>query len=324
MTIDQALRANRWPTAATLARELEVTLRTIRRDVAYLRYQLRAPIQFDPVRNGYHYTEPTYRLPFLQLTQGELVALYLAERLLRQLEGTPFESDLRQAIAKLATMLPDGVTVRLDTMADFLAVLPASRPSYDPESFCALSSAVVCRRRVEMVYWTAGRNETTRRVFDPYDLALIDDGWYAVGYCHLRDDVRVFALQRVRSVRTTDETFARPPDFRLDDYMKGSFRAVRGDGDHDVVLRFAPEVAGRIAEKQWHPSQVLEPQTDGSLIVRFRLTSLVEVKRWVMYWGQECEVVEPPELRGTIDQSVSAMLRRSGGIPCDFNRQANR
>ncbi len=73
MVIDQALRANRWPNSTTLARELEVTIRTVRRDVAYLRNQLRAPIRFDPRRNGYHYTEPTYRLPLFQLTEGELI-----------------------------------------------------------------------------------------------------------------------------------------------------------------------------------------------------------------------------------------------------------
>jgi predicted DNA-binding transcriptional regulator YafY len=315
MVIDQALRANRWPTSERLAQELEVTVRTVRRDIAYLRYQLRAPIEFDPVRNGYHYAEPSYRLPFLQLTQGELIALYRAERLLRQLEGTPFEANLRQAIEKLGTMLPDGVSIRLDAMADLLAVLPATRPYYDPEAFCALSTAVVCRRRVEMVYWTADRNETTRRAFDPYDLVVIDDGWYAVGYCHLRQAIRMFAVQRVRSVRDTGATFDRPADFRLDDYMQGSFRAVRGDGDHEVALRFSPDAAGRIAEKQWHPSQTIEHQSDGSLIVRFRLTSLVEVKRWVMFWGGDCEALEPQELRRSILAEYRTMRDLYGTRP---------
>jgi predicted DNA-binding transcriptional regulator YafY len=314
MAIDQALRANRWPNAQTLARELEVNARTVRRDLAYLRDQLRAPIAFDPVRNGYYYEEPSFRLPYLQLTEGELVALYLAERLMRQLEGTPFETDLRRAIAKLGTMLPDGVSIRLDSMADLLAVLPAARPHYDPESFCALSTAVVCRRRVEMVYWTADRNETTRRAFDPYDLVLIDDGWFAVGYCHLREDIRMFAVQRVRSVRATDEIFDRPASFRIEEYMKGSFRSVRGDGNHDIVLRFTPEVSGRIAEKQWHPSQTTELQDDGSLTVRLRLTSLVEVKRWVMFWGAGCEVIEPESLKRLIAEEISTMLRKSGRV----------
>jgi predicted DNA-binding transcriptional regulator YafY len=300
MAIDQAMRAGEWPNASTLARHLEVNTRTIRRDLAFLRDQLRAPIEFDVGHNGYYYAEPTYRLPHFQMSEGELLALYLAERLLRQLEGTPFESDLRGAIEKLGTMLPDGVSVHLDSRADLFAVLPAARPSYAPGCFCTLATAVVCRRRLEMVYWTASRDETNRRTFDPYDLVLVEDGWYAVGYCHLREEVRVFAVQRVRSVQATGDTFDRPAGFRVEYYMQGSFRAVRGDGDHQVVLRFASTVSGRIAEKRWHPSQTTESQPDGSLILTMRLSSLVEVKRWVMSWGATCEVMEPRELRKSI------------------------
>jgi len=230
--------------------------------------------------------------------------------MMRQFHGTPFEPDLRRAIQKLGTMLPDGVSIRLDTIADFLAVLPAVQVSYDPESFCALSAAAVCRRRVEVVYWTASRNETTRRKLDPYNLALVDDGWYAVGYCHLRADVRMFAIQRVKSVRETGETFNRPADFHVEDYMKGSFRAVRGDENHDVILRFTPEAAGWIAERNWHSSQVLEPQPDGGLIVRFHVTDLREIKRWVMAWGAECQALEPWELRDSIVRELREVLRR--------------
>jgi predicted DNA-binding transcriptional regulator YafY len=239
------------------------------------------------------------------------------------LEGTPFEANLRQAIAKLSTMLPDGVSVRLDAMADLLAVLPAARPYYDPEAFCALSTAVVCRRRVEMVYWTADRNETTRREFDPYDLVLIEDGWFAVGYCHLRKAIRMFAVQRVRSVRDTSATFDRPVDFRLDDYMQGSFRAVRGDGDHEVVLRFTSEVAGRITEKQWHPSQTLEHQPDGSLIVRFRLSSTVEIKRWILGFGASVLVLEPESLRAEIATDLKQLIKAYGEAVQEAGRRGS-
>ena len=140
----------------------------------------------------------------------------------------------------------------LDAVADFLKVLPATESHYDPKLFCALNSAVVCRRRLDVSYWSASRNETTRRRFDPFDMALVDDGWYAIGHCHLRNDIRMFAVQRMLSVRETGETFDRPADFRVKDHLKGSFRAVRGDGDYLVVLRFRPEVARRFAERRWH------------------------------------------------------------------------
>jgi hypothetical protein len=171
-----------------------MTRRTIRRDIDYLRDQLNVPIEFDSVRNGYHDTEPTYRLPFPQLTQGEMLSLYLSERMMRQFRGTPFERDLRQTISKLSELLPDGVSVRLDAIADFLSVLPAVQADYDPELGCAVLRAAVGRRRLKMVYWTE-----------------------------------------------TGERFDRPADFRAADYMKGSFRAMRGDDDHVVVVRFGSD-----------------------------------------------------------------------------------
>jgi len=310
MVIDQALRAKKWPTDRSLASELEVNPRTIRRDLEYLRDQCHAPIAFDRVRGGYYYTEPTFRLAFPQLSQGELVALFLAERMMHQFRGTPFHADLREAIAKLSEMLPDGVSVRLDTIADFLSVLPSTKCEYDLKSFDTISSAIVCRRRLDLRYWSASRDETTRRMFDTYELCLVDDGWYAIGHCHLRADIRMFAVQRMLSLRETGETFDRPADFRVEDYLKGSFRAVRGDGDYRVVLRFRTDVARRFAEKRWHASQILEPQPDGSLIARMHLSSLVEVKRWVMWWGMDCEVLQPDELRALIASELREMLAR--------------
>ncbi len=300
MRIDQAVRTERFPNTVSLSREIEVSRRAIGRDIEYMRDQMDAPIKFSHRRNGYFYTEPTYKFPWPQLKQGELLAIFLAERVMRQLRGTPFESDIHNAIQKLGDILPDAVSVRLGAIADFLSVLPATEIEYDAENFNALTSAVVHRRQVEMEYWSASSNETTKRVVDPYALSLVDDGWYAIGFCHLRRDLRMFAVQRVQSVSETGQTFEQPPGFRTEDYLKGSFRAVRGDGDHHVVLRFKPELARRFAEKKYHRTQVLETEKDGSLIARMHLSSLHEIKRWVMWWGAECEVLEPPELRDLI------------------------
>lgn len=309
MRIDQAVRAGGWPNASTLADEFEVDAKTVRRDITYMRDQLKAPLEYDPARFGYYYRDPTFRLPYFQLTEGELVALLLAERVLRQYRGTPFEADLRRAFDKVAAMLPDDVPVRLDTAADCLTVLPAVETAYDPGAFDALARATVGRRRVEMVYWTAGRNVTTRRAFDPYTLMLRDEGWYAVGRCNHRDEVLVFALQRVRSIRETGETFDRPADFRVEDYMGGSFRTVRGDGRYRVALRFTPEFAGRIAEKVWQTSQTIETMPDGGLLLRFEVNDLREVVRFVMYWGHHCRVLEPESLVIDVLKECEAMQR---------------
>jgi predicted DNA-binding transcriptional regulator YafY len=165
-TIDQALRSGAWPNASTLARELEVSPRTVQRDLIFLRDRLRAPVEFDATRNGYRYTEPDYRLPFFRLSEGELVALFLAERVLRQVRGTPYEQDLQRAFARLTELLPDAVSVNLAALAEGLSVTPTAVTTQDVDIFRTLSAAVLGGRRLQLDYWTAGRDERTSRVVD--------------------------------------------------------------------------------------------------------------------------------------------------------------
>jgi predicted DNA-binding transcriptional regulator YafY len=313
MSIDQAVRAGTWPNARTLAERLEVDPRTVRRDITYMRDQLGAPLEYVAARNGYRYSELTFRLPYLSVTEGELVALLLAQRLVRQFRGTPFEDDLRRAFTKLAAMLPEAVTLQTEAAADCLAVLPVVRTDYDPALFAALARAVVGRRKIEVVYHTADRDATTMRTLDPYRLMLRGDDWYVVAHDDYRGEVRVFAVQRVRSVRETGETFEGADDFRIEDYMGDSFRLVRGDSRHLIVLHFRPPTAGRISEKTWHPSQTIEPATDGGIILKFEVSDLREVKRWVMFWGTDCQVLEPRELRQAVLLECRTVLSRYEG-----------
>src|SRR5208282_2921251 len=95
--IDSTVRREPLPNARTLARELEVTPRTIQRDIEFMRDQLDAPLEFDNVRNGYYYTDPSYRLSYFQVTEGELVALLVSAHVMDQYRGTPFEEDLRES-----------------------------------------------------------------------------------------------------------------------------------------------------------------------------------------------------------------------------------
>ncbi len=91
--------------------------------------------------------------------------------------------------------------------------------------------------------------------------------------------------------------------------MAESFGTIRGDGDFHVVLRFTPAYAGLIAEKQWHASQVVEPQPDGAVILRLHVNDLREVARWVMFWGRDCEVLEPAELVAMLVSDLRAVGR---------------
>ncbi len=310
LVIDSAVRRQKWPNARTLARELEVVRHTIQRDIELMRDRLHAPLEFDSVRNGYYYTDPSFSLSYFEATEGELVALLISAQVMDQYRGTPFEQDLRKALAKISKSLPDTIEVPLDALTSCLSVLPRVQTTYDPEIFRVLVTAVRQSRQLSMVYWTAGRNETQRRTVDPYDLVLAaDDDWCLIGHCRLRNDIRLFKVQRVRLVVETGACVLRPTGFRAGDYMAETFGTIRGDGDYHVVLRFTQAYAGIIREKEWHPGQVLEPQPDGTLILRLHVNDFRLIKRWVMYWGPDCEVLEPAELIAMVVSDLQAVGR---------------
>jgi predicted DNA-binding transcriptional regulator YafY len=300
--LDRAVRAGEYPNARTIGERLEVCRRTVLRDVEFLRDRLGAPIAYDQVRNGYFYTDPNFRLPVVAMSEGELLALVLAERAFQQYRGTPYGPDLARAIEKLARGLDDVVTIDLGELADGCSFRTTVSESIAPEIFRELAAAVRRRHRLVVRYWTPSRDEETTREVDPYHLACIDGRWYLVAYCHARNEVRMFVPSRIRSLQASGETFAPPQSFRLVEYLSGSFGVYRGgDGEsHRVRLRFTGEAARYVGDRRWHPSQTVEAADDDALILSFKLSALREIERWALSWGGDCEVLEPRELRDSV------------------------
>src|SRR5262245_47957003 len=155
--LDRAVRAGDYPNARSFARALEVGPRTVQRDIEFLRLRLGAPLAYDEVRHGYYYTDPTFRLPAVTLSEGELVALFLAERVLRQYRGTPYAADLGRAFRKITAGLTDRITIDPGHLAESFSFRSTAPAPFDPGLFRALAAAVAGRRRVELRYYSASR-----------------------------------------------------------------------------------------------------------------------------------------------------------------------
>lgn len=310
VTIDRLIRAGGYPNAITVAGELEVHPRTVHRDLEFLRDSWGAPLEFSHRHNGFYYRDPDYSLPPQRLTEGELVALFLAERLMQQYRGTPYAAELAAVFRKLTAGLPGGVTVDLAHLADAYSFRQHAADAGDADRFRRLARAVRERRRLRLEYWTASRDETCTRLVDPYHLASIDGDWYLVAYCHLREDVRMFCPGRIRSLQEMGDRFERPADFRFEDYIDASFRAVRGDGPMQRVrLWFAPKAARYVRERTWHPSQRIQSGGDGSLVLTLKVSHMLEVKRWALSHGAACLVLEPDQLRAEVLDELKSALR---------------
>jgi proteasome accessory factor B len=309
LRIHQALQSGAFPNASTLAREIEVATKTIHRDLEFMRDRLNLPLEFNPTRNGYHYTEEVSAFPTMQITEGELFALVVAEKALQQYRGTSFEKPLLSAIKKMEQALPDTISLNLADMGQTISFRTRAEPVLNLKIFDALARAVSQHEQLELAYRKPGQDRPEARLVDPYHLANINGEWFLFAYDHARKDIRTFVPARIQSAKPTGKTFARSRKFSLEQRLRDSFGVHSGKGNHEVVIRFHSRVADYIREKKWHESQQLRELKGGGVELRMKLSSLIEIERWILSWGGDAKVVKPRELAEAVKQSAKTILQ---------------
>jgi predicted DNA-binding transcriptional regulator YafY len=308
LRIHQLIQSGSYPNASTLAEQLEVSTKSIHRDLEFMRDRLQLPLDFDRARFGYRYTEEVNAFPTVQITEGELFALVVAEKALQQYRGTSFEKPLLSAIKKMEQALPETISLDLADVERTISFRTSAEPLLDLEVFDSLAKATAGGQQIELTYRKPGIQHTELRVVDPYHLANINGEWFLFGYDHLRKDIRTFVPARIKSVRRTGKNFVRQKRFSLESRLRNSFGVHSGRGAFDVVLRFNESVADYIREKKWHDSQVLRNLANGGVELRMKLSSLMEVERWVLSWGGNVVVFRPAELADAVKAAAKKIL----------------
>jgi len=307
LRIHQALQTGGYPNATALARDIEVATKTIHRDIEFMRDRLNLPVEFDASRNGYFYNGEVSAFPTMQITEGEIVALVVAEKALQQYRGTSFEKPLLSAIKKMEQALPDTISLNLADIDQTISFRTRAEPVLNLETFDALARAVAQRKQLELQYRKPGQS-AEKRLVDPYHLANINGEWYLFAFDHARKDLRTFVPARIQSVKPTGKTFERTQKFSLERRLRDSFGVHAGEGKFEVVIHFTPRAADYIREKKWHPSQILRDLKDGGAELRMNLSSLAEVQRWVLSWGGDARVLKPRELVESVKNAAQAIL----------------
>lgn len=328
LRLDEELRENSFLNQDQLAERFDVSRRTIQRDFEFLR-QHGAPIKYDARRRGFGYADPGFRLSFFKLSAQELVAVFLAQRLLELYGSTPFAEGIAGLFQRCLPLLSGEVHVDPEELRSCLAVRLAPVPPADAALFERISRATTERRRLRLLYWTAERDDLTQRDVDPYALVCSQGSsqgdWFLIGWCHTRKDVRTFAVHRIRDAEELDETFDKPAAFDAGTYLSRAFAKVRGDGELQTVrLRFSAHAARWIRERTWHPMQELEALPDKGVRLTVRLGSFLEIKAFALSWGEHCEVEEPSELRAEIREELRRMQQRyaaGAAVPAEERRR---
>ena len=308
LRIHQAVLGNQYPNATKLADELEVSTKSIHRDLEFMRDRLDLPIEYDPKRYGYYYTEEVSGFPTLQITEGELFAMLVAEKALQQYRGTTFERPLISAFKKIAASLPDTISLNIADWEQSISFHTSAVPKLNLEIFDQLAKAASGHQRLLLSYRKPGQKSGSNRTVDPYHLANINGEWFLFAYCHTRKDIRTFVPARILAIEPTGDTFPRPTEFSLEKRLEDSFGVHSGKGIHTVKIRFTEWVADYIREKQWHPSQKLKECRNGDIEFTIKLSSLIEVQRWILGWGGNAIVLEPKELKEGVHLAAQAIL----------------
>lgn len=236
----QRLRSGNVLRAPDVAREFEVAVRTAYRDFDFLRDEWRVPLEFDHHRRTYRLTEPVGSLPLVSISQGELLAIYFAEKVLRQYRGTPFEGDLASAFSKMQEMLPEQVNVSPDSLDGYVSLDlgPVSAP--EATVFRDILIAQRLRRRALVRYRSLSSGRTTDRRIHPYHVFNLRGQWYLAASDENRKEVRDFAIHRVRRVTLMTDGYEIPRAFDFGRYMADAFGIEKGSRPLDVAVRFAP------------------------------------------------------------------------------------
>ena len=303
--IHQELAAGGYPNCQGLAVDLEVSSKTVMRDVEFMRDRLGLPLDYDAVRHGFHYTAPVRDFPVMKVSQGEVAALLLAQKSLEQFRGTTFERPLAAAFRKLSHSLGGEMEVAWHELEQALSVRSSGTGLADMQVFDALAKAVMEGSEVEFGYHKLAGDAAERRVVQPYHLGCIENQWYLFGHDAGRGAVRTFALPRIRDVGRTGGKFRRPKDFSLAKVLDGSFAVFEGGKARKVRIRFSGVAARLVAERVWHASQKLVRE-GRALLLEMKVGLSPDLRQWILGWGSEAEVLDPADLREDVAAAATA------------------
>ena len=299
------LKQDDYPNCRTIAEQLETSTKTIARDIEVMRDQLGLPISYNAQEHGYCFTEAVHEFPTIQVTQGELLALLVAQNAIEQYRGTPYHAQLETAFAKLLAPL-DGMTgyAPTDDLVSFKVTAPAK---HELDVFDLLTRAIGDQFEITFEYRKLGDPTPAPRRVQPFHLAHREGRWYLIAYDTDRTAMRTFALGRITDAQATAKTFERPGDFSVDRYFAAALGVMNGKENHHVRIRFSNLASDDVRDRYFHESQAFHPQPDGTLDLTLRVSDLMEIQRIVLQWGGHAEALEPPELRTRLAQAATTL-----------------
>lgn len=301
--------------------ELEVSPATLKRDLAYLRDRLGAPIEYDRFVNGYRMAAETrgakHELPGLWFDERELYGLLMAHQLLAGLDGEGvLGRHLQPLLDRILGLLGDS-EAEAETIVRRVRIVAAAHRPVAARVFELLGDALVQRCRVRLKYLTRGRGEVGEREVSPQRLVHYRSTWYLDAWCHRSQGLRRFALDAVQEAALLDARARELPLRRVEAAMDAGYGIYAGARTQWATLVFEPQAAQWVGGEQWHPQQRGRWLDDGRYELRLPYADPTEIAMDVMRHGDQVQVIAPPALAAQVAgalQRAAARYAAAGGM----------
>ena len=309
LEIDKYIRAGNYPNATSLGKIFEVSRATIMRDIEFLRDRYEAPLEFDQQRNGYYYSDPTFFIQSVMLSEGELFTVSTIMPLLEQYKNTPLESSFKKIMNKITEMLPNQVSVDTGFMNDEIKFISDPLPRIDEEIFNKTFKSIKSHKTISFSYRSLSKQDYSARNFDPYHVICQKGNWYICGFCHKAKTIRIYALSRIRELEITNNTFEIDKNFKMEDYIDPSFGIWTSKEEPEKIeLLFDKSINTYILERTWHATQTISQNDDGSVNLSFMTNQIQETLHWVLSLGGSVKVINPPKLAEMVKTEAEKIL----------------
>jgi predicted DNA-binding transcriptional regulator YafY len=305
----QRIQRGDYPSAKMMAEEWDKSWRTIIRDLDFIRDVWRMPLAYDPYRYGFYFTEPIGKFPMVPISERELVSVFVAQKVLQQYHGTPFERPLKSAFSKLASSLQGELSVAWADLDAAISFRGVESEVGNLALLQTLGEAIRRRQEITFEYQKLGELSGESRTVRPYHLACVANQWYLFAYDLMRRDIRKFVPARMKNLVVSKTRFERPKNFSIDKLLKGSFSVFSGDKPVRMRVWFARSRAQLMRERKWHKSQKVKELGNGEIELSFELSSTVELVPWILSWGEHARAVTPKSLVNEVKRTAAQIAK---------------
>jgi predicted DNA-binding transcriptional regulator YafY len=311
--IDRLLKERRVVSFADFKGELGMSPASLKRDLAYMRERFNAPIEYDREANGYKFGKPApgprYELPGLWFNSAEVLALLTTLRMLGNLQPGMLDGHIEPLRERLRSILDSG-DHSWEEVEKRIRIFQPERRVGEAAHFSAIAAAVLKRARLWIRHYNRQRDEETEREVSPQRLVHYRDNWYLDAWCHLRNDLRSFAVDAIRDARLEDGRAKEIAARELDAHLGAGYGIFAGSRVEWAKLRFTPQAARWVSAQKWHPDQRASVEKDGAYLMELPYAEAPELVMEILKFGADVEVLAPASLRERVAQSLAKAASR--------------